>query len=387
MITFWPFILSFLIYATLAFVAPFQVLFYQGLHFTGPQIGLLVGLAPLITLLTTPFWTGWADANRHHRQIMSLILLGSALALFFLPLAGNFWLVLVLTLLYSIFYAPLASFNDSATLHMLADKKELYGRIRLGGTIGFGLAALVSGNLVAQFDLKAAFWGGVILLLLALVVCQKLEFGQAHSQDNQRTKARFSDLLVNRQWYFFLALAFIGGMALVPANNYLFPYLQELNTSEAMMGALLTFGTLLEIPVLFFGHHLLRRLKPYNLFRLAMIITGIRLILFALSRSATHVLLPQLLNGFSFPAMWLAGVAYADEQAPPGLRTTAQGLLGAMVFGFGAAAGGFIGGALLESISGRNLFYLYGIVTIVATLLISFWQSRYPAQAQPQGEG
>ena len=168
-------------------------------------------------------------------------------------------------------------------------------------------------------------------------------------------------------------------------NNYLFPYLQELNTNETTMGLVLTFGTFSEIPVLFFGYYLLKRFKPYGLLRLAMVITGLRLMFFALSRSPDHILILQLFNGLTFPAMWMAGVAYADEQAPAGLRTTAQGLFGVMVGSIGAAAGGFIGGALLESLRGRGLFLLYGTITLVATIVIGLWQSRYPAQQLEAG--
>lgn len=378
MTTIWPFTLSFLIFATLAFFAPFVVLFYQELQFTGPQIGLLVGLSPLITLLTTPFWTGWADTRRQHRLVMSLILVGAALSLMVLPLLTSFWPVLLLALLFSIFYSPLTSFADSATMFMLAERKEMYGRVRVGGTIGFGLAAPVAGFLVQSYGLKAAFWGGAVLLLLALLVSQKLVHGQAPS--HEATKTGFRDLLVNRQWYFFLALAFFGGVAMSATNNYLFPYLQELNANESTMGLVLTFGTFSEIPVLFFGYYLLKRFRPYGLLRLAMVITGLRLMFFALSRSPSHILILQLFNGLTFPAMWMAGVAYADEQAPAGLRTTAQGLFGVMVGSIGAAAGGFMGGALLESLRGRGLFLLYGTITLVATILIGLWQSRYPAQ-------
>ena len=105
MITIWPFTFSFLIFATLAFTAPFLVLYYQELDFTGPQIGLLVGLTPLITLLTTPLWTGWADTMRRHRLVMGFIILGGALALVGLSLATSFLPVLLLALLFSIFYA------------------------------------------------------------------------------------------------------------------------------------------------------------------------------------------------------------------------------------------------------------------------------------------
>ncbi len=384
MITIWPFTFSFLIFATLAFTAPFLVLYYQELDFTGPQIGLLVGLTPLITLLTTPLWTGWADTMRRHRLVMGFIILGGALALVGLSLATSFLPVLLLALLFSIFYAPLTSFADSATMFMLADKKELYGQVRVGGTIGFGLLAPLAGFLVQNFGLRVSFWGGAVLLLLALVVSQKLVHG--HSPVGESARAGFRALLVNWQWYFFLALAFMGGVAMSATNNYLFPYLQELRANEATMGLVLTFGTFSEIPVLFFGYYLLRRFKPYGLLRFAMLITGVRLMLFALSHSANHMLIVQLFNGVTFPAMWMAGVAYADEHAPASLRTTAQGLFGVMVGGIGAAVGGFMGGALLESLRGRGLFFLYGIIVFSATILVSFLQSRYTTSQQKVSE-
>ena len=70
----WPFSLSFLQFAGVAFTMPFLVLYYQDLGFNGAQIGLLVGLAPLITLVSTPFWTGLADASHRHRFYMGIAL-------------------------------------------------------------------------------------------------------------------------------------------------------------------------------------------------------------------------------------------------------------------------------------------------------------------------
>ena len=47
----YPFTFYFLYFAALACLAPFVVLFYQQLGFNGSQIGLLAGMAPLITLV------------------------------------------------------------------------------------------------------------------------------------------------------------------------------------------------------------------------------------------------------------------------------------------------------------------------------------------------
>lgn len=377
----WPFTLNFLLYATMAFVLPFLALYYQSLDFTGAQIGLLLGLSPLITLVSAPLWTGIADKTRRHRLIMNLALLAGVSILFVFPWFQAFGPILLLAILYNAFYAPVSSFVDSATMFMLGDKKELYGRVRLGGTLGFGLAAWVAGVFVQNYGLKYAFWGGGILLSLAFLVSQKLVYGQLKTGASIKQGVR--TLLANRRWFLFLALALTSGFALAAANTYLFPYLKELGANESTMGLALTLGTLSEIPVLFFGHRLLRRFKSTGLLMLAMTMTGIRLVLLAAASSPELVLMLQLLNGLTFPAIWVAGVAYADENAPAGMRSTAQGLFNATVFGLGMAVGGFIGGLLLENWGGHSLFLIYGIIVLIVVAGVALLQKRLRATQQP----
>ena len=85
-----------------------------------------------------------------------------------------------------------------------------------------------------------------------------------------------------------------------------------------------------------------------------------------------------------FPAMWVAGVAYADEHAPAGMKSTAQGLFGAMSFGFGAAIGGFLGGLLLESIGGRGMYLVFGLIILGGLALIEVIKRILPIEEVPQ---
>jgi PPP family 3-phenylpropionic acid transporter len=372
----WPFTFNFLLFAAIASVAPFVVLYYQELGFSGTQIGLLTGIAPLITFFSAPLWSGLADATRWHRFMMSLALLVGVLTLALFPLLNAFVPVFLVVVLLYFFVAPVTPFADSATMFMLADQKEMYGRVRLGGTIGYGLAAPIAGMLVQSHGLGYAFWAAALFFLLGFFVSQRLHYGQRRADEPARGRVR--TLLKNPRWLLFLVVAFASGAASAAFNNYLFPYMKELGANESAMGLALTMGTISEIPILFFGNRLIKRLKSYGLLMLSMVVTGLRMLLFAASGTPGLVLFIQLLNGMTFPAMWVAGVSYADENAPPGMRTTAQGLFSAMVLGFGTAVGGFVGGPLLASRGGRGLYSVFGAAVLAVVVAVALIHKRLP---------
>lgn len=377
----WLFTFYFLMFAMVAFVAPFLVLFYQDLGFSGPQIGLLTGITPLVLFFCTPLWTGLADRTGRHRLLMSLAILGSVVTLIIYPMLHVFWLVLLVAVAFYFFLAPVTPFVDSATMFMLADKKEMYSRIRLGGTVGFGLAALLVGRLVQSYGLKIAFWGGAALFFLAFIVSQKLAHDQLGAAN--LTGGRVRTLLANSRWLIFLTLAFAGGLSVAVVNNYLLPHMKDLGATESMMGVALMLGTVAEVPILFFGNRLIKRLQSYRLLMIAMVITGLRLLLLGAAGTPGQILIVQLLNGLTFAVMWVAGVAYADERAPAGMSATAQGLFSAMVLGIGTAVGGFIGGLLFDSLGGRSLYLTFGATVLLIVTLAGLVHWRLPAEQQP----
>ena len=377
---FWPFSFNFFLFAGVAFFAPFFVLYYQELGFTGTQIGLLTGITPLVTFFSAALWTGFADRTRQHRLLMSIAMLGCVIGLFLLPQIKMFAPMLLFAVTLNLFWAPVSPFADNATMHMLADQKEMYSRVRLGATIGFGLTASIAGIFVQNYGLKAAFWGGSFFFFLGFLVTQKLVHGQP---EEKKTEGQIWALLKNPRWLLFLVIAFAGGAAVAAYNNYLFPYMKELGASEATMGLALTIGMFAEIPILFFGNRLIKRLGSYRLLMLSIAATGLRMLLFAATDQPNFVLAAQLLNGLTYPIMWVAGVSYADEHAPEGMSATAQGIFTAMVLGFGTAAGGFIGGPLLENAGGRSLYLVFGIAVLSIATIVALVQRRLPASTTP----
>ena len=377
----WPFSFYFLFFAGVATYFPYLVLYYQSLSFTGAQIGVLAGIAPLVTLVSLPLVTGLADRTNRHRLIMgvSFSVVVSGLVLY--PFLKTFSLLLGLAIVGNLAFSPILSLSDSATMFMLGDRKDLYGRIRLGGTFGFGLVATVAGSLVESHGLRIAFWSAAGLFFLAFLVSRKLVHGGEEGA-KPADMGRASDLLKNPHFLLFLMVGFSAGVSFAAIHTYLFPYMKALGAGGATMGLALTIGTISEIPVLFFVNRFIKRFKAYPLLVFAIAAIGLRLLLLAVAPNPTFVLFVQLLNGFNYPLLTVAAVTYADEHAPKGYRATAQGLFNASTGGIGSAVGGFAGGLLFESMGAEGMYLVCCLFVALILVFVGLVRRALPPERE-----
>jgi PPP family 3-phenylpropionic acid transporter len=363
-----PSIYYFLYYGAISILFPFLALFYQSQGLTGGQIGLLAAISPIISFFGAPLWTGVADATRRHKLVTMLSTLGVVIITFIFPLVASFSGLLLMICLYALFNAPTGSLVDSAVLALLGDRKERYGRIRLWGTVGYGIVAPFAGSLIGRLGLKWAFWGYAILMLGGLLVITRIPFRQRASNGSFRGGMRV--LFANQSWMLFLVMVFIAGIGMATINNYLFVYMQSLGASKTLMGFALTVSTLSEIPALFFSDRLLRRFGARGMLVIAMATIGLRLVCYSLTTQPWIVLVIQLCHGLTFAAIYTAGVHFAGQIAPPGMQATTQGMFGGTLMGFGSAAGGLLGGLLLDRFSPGGMYAIAG--TLVLAGLIAF---------------
>jgi PPP family 3-phenylpropionic acid transporter len=375
----WPFSFYLLYFGAGACVFPYFVLYYQSLSFTGAQIGILSAIAPLISLVGAPFWTGIADTTHRHKLIMSLAILAATALVASYPFVGTFAMVLVLGSLFSFMISPVNSLADTATMTMLGDQQNMYGRVRVGGAIGWGAIAPLAGIFIEKYGLNWAFWSYAVLMFIGFLVSQRFVF--SHTAQVVSLRHGLRELFSNRRLVLFLATTFVCGMALMSINAYLGAYMAELGMKKSAIGFALGLATISELPMLFFADRLLIRLKPHGLLILSMTATILRLFLYAIFTTETGILVFQLINGFTFAALWVAGVSYVNRIAPPGLSATAQGVFGATVFGFGAAGGGFLGAILLERLGGAQMYTIFGAL-LLAALIVYILMERQLTKVQ-----
>jgi MFS family permease len=365
--------LYFLYYAAAATLLPFLTIYYQDLGLTGTQIGFLAGLPPLLSLVSAPVW-GVVSDTRKQRKLSLLIAIGGAilLALALSVVRGFIWMIPTV-MLFSFFFSPIMPLVDTTTISLLGGQKERYGRLRLWGAVGWGVAAPVVGWLIETDSATWSFWAYAALMALGLLIALNVpETGRlaTASQTNLRI---FS---ASPRWLLFLIIAFSGGMCLSMISNFLFLFLRQLGADEFSLGLTLTVATLSELPVLFFSNRLLSRWNERQLISAALLFFAIRALAYSLIVVPWLALPIQLLHGPTFSLMWIAGVSYADRIAPTGLEATAQGLFSGVMLGIGSAAGAFLGGLLYEHVGLVMMFRLAALISLVGMGLVYLVEKR-----------
>lgn len=354
--------------AALACLVPFMGLYYQERGMSGAQIGVLAGMIPLITWVSAPFWSGVADATRRHRGVLLLAVGGLGVAVLALYFAASFAALLAGVIAYAVFVGPIVPLVDNAALHNLGDDKAGYGRIRLWGSIGWGAAAALLAPAINRGGLAWAFYGFLIFIAVNFIVAAGLPMDLGGSA-RRAYSAGLGVLARNGRFLLLLLTALVYGMALGVFLSYQFLYLEELGAGLLLMSVSLVVITLSEVPFWFIGAALLRRFGTSRMIAAALGISTLRYLALGAMTNPLLVLPISLLHGPSFAMMWTAGVADADTAAPPGLGATAQGLFAGMMFGLGAALGGFLGGPAYEIIGFARLFSLLGWLTFAMLLV------------------
>lgn len=370
----------FLYYAAAASLGPFLVIYYKYLGFTGRQIGLLAAVPPLIMLVIVPLWGAIADISGQLRKLLLLAIGGALVAVFFFSRASYFMAILPLVTIFAFFNGPIMPLVDSSTMAWLDTRRNQYGRIRVWGAIGWGAAAPLAGWLIEGSGLQWAFYGYMLLMSLAIVAALALPLQSSSS--SQPFWISLHLLVRSKPWLVFLSVVFVSGMCMGMLSNFLFVYMEELGVSKTTMGLALTFATISELPVMFYADRLLNRFAARGLILVSLAAYVLRALAYTVVSSAWMFLLVQLLHGFTFSAMWVAGVAYADKLAPNGLRATAQALFSSVFLGLGGIAGALIGGLVYDELGTVQIFYIAAAAAL-AGLVFFAWASRsahVPAQ-------
>lgn len=353
----------FVFFAAMNGFVVFRNVYFEELGLTGEQMGLLGGVLVLTGVLAQPAWGMAADRFGAGRGVLLVTAAGSGVAVLAYPLArplaAPFGFLLLATVAFSLFRAPIVPI---ATAMVLSDGHD-YGNIRAWGSIAFGIGSLGIGWLLAVAATELIFYFYAVGMAVLVVILLGVDRPDADLSPDLRREA--VKLLGDRRFVLLLLVAVLTGAISRGGAAYFSVYVRAIGESDGITGTAFMLKTTAEAAIFLSVARL--KIGYRTLLTVGLATYMVSFSVFALLPVAPAVLAVQFLLGVGLALYVLSVVNLAHEFSPDGLDATAQALLAGIGLGIGQALGELLGGRAMDVVGVVDLYGLFAGGAAVAT--------------------
>ncbi len=370
----------FLVFASYGPTASFRTIYFLRIGLSTSQVGLLMAVEPLVTLIAGPTWSAIADRLGIGSRLLTLILGLVTIPTLLTMLTTDFYLLLLLVVIQALMRGPITPLMDSAALRQVGNHGHRYGVVRSMGSLGYAPTAWLTGVLVQNGDIRWAFVAGAALSLLACVASTRLRSEPTALQRGIAQKG-LGQLIRRKRWRRMMSVFFVAMVLQGVTFSFAPVYMETLGASESTVGLAQAFGSVSQVVVLtLVVPRLFSHWRSDRLLLLSLACYAVRVGLWAVAPSVTVVVLTHLLTGLTWGTVMLAGVEYAARNAPPGLETTSQALMTTLVFGLGRSTGNALAGLSYDRLGPRPTFGAFSALAMTAAVVFGAVIARIPAE-------
>ncbi len=348
---------------------PFWGLWFEGQGVSAANIGLLIGVSFATRCVSNLLLTPRLHRVEHLIPALRWLSLGSVLFIaFHFATGGNFWLMLLATVLFNLCCGPAIPLSDAMTNYYSKLKMLDYGRTRLWGSIAFICGSSVVGFLIAQLGSQAIVWtalAGTIVSLL-LTMRNPVPVPVSDSGESAVRPKLFSLLSDKEVVRFLLLISLIQGSH---AAYYSFSsiYWKGAGHSEDIIGYLWSLGVISEIAVFAVSKRLFTGWGMRAMFTASAVGVMLRWTLTAATTELWGLALIQMMHGVTFAIAHIAAIRYI-QSAPQSRMVPLQALYNAIPLGAFMALMTTVSGWGFER-WGANIFWGMAVMGLVALFI------------------
>jgi len=365
-----------------------------GLGFTGPQIGMILGLAGSIGAIAAPFIAGQlADRYFSTEKFLVVLMLVGGVLKWYTSMQTTYSAWLILSIAYSIVYMPTIALTNSITFYHIDDQENDFPRIRVWGTIGWIAASWAFPMIWLQTNLSiqwmppffvglevpdvtsrladALKFSGIISIFFAAYcfmlphtppkadAVEKLAFKKAFQLFN---KPSFKILVIAS-----LAISIVHQIYFIQAG----PFLSHIGLKDSQIGPAMTIGQFAEIITMIFLGYFLKNLGFRKVITIGTVAYFARYAVFGTeSLPVWLIVVSQALHGICFAFFFAAAFMYVDRITDKDIRHSAQTVFGIIILGGGPVIGGWLSGFLQEYYTANGVFNFSNFWYTIAGLSI-----------------
>jgi MFS family permease len=404
----------------------------HALWFISSEQALILNTFPIAAVVGMFFSNQYADRHFSAEKFMAFSHFVGGVAILLLAFTRSFWPFFALMFVHCLLYVPTNSIANSIAFANIKDPQKEFGLVRMGGTLGWILAAWPFTFILVDWDkvhaanpqglvnwLGTALGNGLtgpalqqgtrstyIVAGIASLVLAAYSLTLPHTP--AKRVASGSDRFA---WFeavkllkepFILVLwlvTFVDAFVLYSYFNWTGIFL---GTGQDKGGVgipgnwimpVMSLGQIAELLTMFILGATLKRLGWRWTMVIGILGHAARFMVYAFWPNPVPIVVVQLLHGICYAFFFATVYIFADEYFPKDVRASAQGIFNVMILGIGSLAANSLCPYLMQSVftrdgltNFRGLFLLpLGAALLAAVTLALFF--RPPAKTQPVTAG
>lgn len=391
----------FFYFALLGLISPYLSVFLDGQGFSSRQVGETLAFITATKIVAPSLWATLADKTG---KPLLIIRLGALLALLSfcllywlsLPWVNAYWLaqgsdslywqITFCLALFMLFWTAILPQLEVHTLNSLKQSSKIYARVRLWGSLGFIVLAVITGEAISALGYQVFTNLGVITLTLLFISTlllrprKQVNLIEGKTTEDKIAKDKikmpspiFNKLIEGRFICFFVA-GLLLQISFAPYYGFFALFLRDLHYSGLAVGLFISLGVVTEVVAFIYMGSLFKRFSLNDLLIFSLGITALRWFLMpVVAESFIGLGIIQLSHAASFAIYHSASMKFISSHFTKTQQSRGQGIYLGGVYGIGGAIGAYVTGLLwLEGQGANNTFIMAGISALLGTLIMAW---------------
>jgi nucleoside transporter len=404
--------------------------YLPSLQFTPGEQSWILNTFPIAAIVGMFFSNQFADRHFAAEKFLGFSHLVGGLAILLLAFTRSFWPFFGLMFLHCLLYVPTLSIANSVAFANMKDPKKEFGLVRVGGSIGWILAAWPFTFILVDWDKVHAanpqglgHWLGVVLssglngaalqsatrwtfivagIVSLVLAAYSLTLPHTPPKKVESGADRFAwleavKLLKHPFVLLLLIVTFVDSFVLYSYFNWTGLFL---GTSAGAGGVgipgnwimpVMSLGQVAEMLTMLVLGATLKRLGWRWTMVIGILGHSARFAVYAFFPNAPAVIVIQLLHGICYAFFFATVYIFVDEYFPKDVRASAQGLFNAVILGIGALVANTVCPFLMQRLfthdgitNYRGLFLVpMAAATLGAIALALFFRPPAKMQSAP----
>lgn len=332
--------------------------------YSASDIGIIFAVGPLVRFMLPFVFAKGLKIDIRSFNFALFVMVGGALSFYFS--LDSFYKLLFSSVALGIGLSIVLPYIEVISLQTIG--KERYGKIRLFGSVGFILVALVlvkflsAAQIALNYLLVLTFLTAIIAFAIALNVHTKRE----------KTEEVKNDISLLQDWRLWLGLTLMQ-VSFGSFYNFFTIYETDFGVSLDMTIYLWSFGVIIEIIMLFFQGRLLR-FNLLTILQITTLVTALRwFLVYSFPQDLPILFFTQSLHALSFALFHSAAISYLFHTYKH--RGLAQQFFSGITYGLGGFSGALLAGYVYEYFP-RELFLSSAFIAFLAFTFL-YLQSRH----------